>query len=196
MTLYSIAITLILVMDPLGNIPMFLSILQKFSPERQARIILREVLIAFVILVVFVFFGNYIMRWLHLSTDAVGVAGGIILFLISLRMIFPPETKENGDKDVEEPFIVPLAVPLTAGPSALAMVLLFSAQEPTRTWTLFAAVVISTIIFLAIMLSSRYLMRLLGKRGLIAVERLMGMILTVVAVQMFLVGIVHFIQNQ
>ncbi len=196
MTLYSIAITLILVMDPLGNIPVFLSVLQKYTPERQVKIIVREVLIAFVILAVFVFFGNYIMRWLNLTADAMSVAGGIILFLIALRMIFPPETKDNADKATEEPFIVPLAVPLTAGPSALAMVLLFAAQEPNKTWMLFAAVVIVSIIFLAIMLGARYLMRLLGKRGLIAVERLMGMILTAVAVQMFLVGIVHFIRQQ
>lgn len=195
MNLYSIAITLILVMDPLGNIPVFLSVLQKYTPERQVKIIIREVLIAFVILVVFVFFGDYIMRWLNLSADAMSVAGGIILFLIALRMIFPPETKENSHKDTEEPFIVPLAVPLTAGPSALAMVLLFAAQEPDKIWVLFLAVVIATIIFLAIMLSARYLMRMLGKRGLIAVERLMGMILTAVAVQMFLVGIMHFIQH-
>jgi multiple antibiotic resistance protein len=194
MTLYTVAITLILVMDPLGNIPVFLSVLERFEPRRQIKIIFREVFIAFVILTIFLFFGRYIMHGLNLSTEALSVAGGLILFLIAIRMIFPPEKKESPEDDPEEPFIVPLAVPLTAGPSALAMVLLFATREPNHLFSLFAAVTVATIIFLAIMLCSPYLMRILGRRGLIAVERLMGMILTAVAVQMLLSGIVHFIQ--
>lgn len=196
MTLYTAAITLILVMDPLGNIPVFLSILQRFSEAQQARIICRETMIAFLILVVFLLFGRYIMHWLHLSTDALSIAGGIILFLIAIRMIFPvPQPLATSEeKQHEEPFIVPLAVPLTAGPSALATVLLFTTREPNHLGLMFGAVVIATIFFLVIMLCSRYLMRLLGKRGLIAIERLMGMILTAVAVQMFLTGVQHFIK--
>lgn len=194
MTLYSVAITLILVMDPLGNIPVFLSVLSRFNPERRRRIIIREVIIAFIILTIFLFFGRYIMHWLNLSTDALSIAGGIILFLIAVRMIFPPDKKDLAE-DEEEPFIVPLAVPLTAGPSALAMVLLFSTREPHKLFLLFGAVVLATVVFLMIMLCSGYLMRILGRRGLIAVERLMGMILTAVAVQMFLSGILVFINT-
>lgn len=194
MTFYTVAITLILVMDPLGNIPMFLSILKRFAPERQAKIIIREVFVAFIILTLFLFFGRYIMKWLNLSTEALSIAGGIILFLIALRMIFPPDKKEKAEDEPEEPFIVPLAVPLTAGPSALAMVLLFATREPHRTFLLFAAIVVATLVFLVIMLCSRYLMRILGRRGLIAIERLMGMILTAVAVQMLLSGILSLIR--
>lgn len=195
MNLYTVAITLVLVMDPLGNIPVFLSVLKRFEPRRQIRIIIREVAIAFVVLTVFLFFGSYIMNWLSLSTDALSIAGGIILFLIAIRMIFPPEKKDTDDEEEEEPFIVPLAVPLTAGPSALAMVLLFATRDPDKIFSLFAAVIIATFIFLVILLCAPFLMKVLGRRGLIAVERLMGMILTTVAVQMLLSGIVHFVNH-
>lgn len=194
MTLYSVAITLILVMDPLGNIPIFLSILSRFDPKRQRRIILREVLIAFVLLTAFLFFGRYIMHWLNLSMAALSIAGGIVLFLIALRMIFPPEKRDTAE-EAEEPFIVPLAVPLTAGPSAIATVLLFSSRESHKLLLLFGAIVLATIVFLLIMLCSRHLMRVLGRRGLVAIERLMGMILTSVAVQMLLSGIVAFVHG-
>lgn len=147
MTFYSIAITLILVMDPLGNIPVFLSVLRRYDPKQQRRIIAREVGIAFIILVIFLFCGRYIMHWLHLSTEALSIAGGIILFLIAIRMIFPAEPREGIEQEEEEPFIVPLAVPLTAGPSALAMVLLFATRDPGHVWSLFAAVVLASVIF-------------------------------------------------
>lgn len=196
MNLYTVAITLILVMDPLGNIPVFLSILRRFEQRKQLQIIVREVAIAFAILSVFLFFGRYIMHWLNLSTEALSIAGGLILFLIAVRMIFPPATREATEAEMEEPFIVPLAVPLTAGPSALAMVLLFATREPDKIFSLFGAVVIASVVFLLIMLAAPFLMRILGNRGLIAVERLMGMILTAVAVQMLLSGIVHFVNPQ
>lgn len=196
MTFYTAAITLILVMDPLGNIPIFLSILGKYDPKTQTRIIIRETLIAFIILIIFLFFGKYILRGLHITTYALSMAGGIILFLIALKLIFPKDYEsEKGTSREEEPFIVPLAIPLTAGPSAIATVLLFVTSQPDQLLNWFIAVVIATVFFLLIMLSSRVLMRLLGKRGLIAVERLMGMILTTVAVQMFLSGITQYFQH-
>lgn len=193
MNLYTFATTLVLVMDPLGNIPVFLGILQRFDPKRRRRIINREVLVAFIILVLFLFFGRYVMDWLHLSTAAMSIAGGIILFLIALRMIFPPEKKEHSEFEDEEPFIVPLAIPLIAGPSALTTVVLFSTNQPEKIFTVLCAIAIATVIFLGVMLCSDYLMRFLGKRGLIALERLMGMFLTMLAVQMFLTGITHII---
>jgi len=195
MTFYTAAITLFLVMDPLGNIPVFISILKRFDPQTQMKIIFRETVIAFFILLLFLFFGQYILHGLHVTTSALSIAGGIILFLISLRMIFPAELGAGREEEFEEPFIVPLAVPLTAGPSAIATVLLFVTQNPGKIWTWFSAVVISTVAFLLIMLSSRFLMKILGRRGLTAVERLMGMILTTVAVQMFLSGIDQYFQR-
>ncbi|PIZ03552.1 MAG: hypothetical protein COY58_08835 [Gammaproteobacteria bacterium CG_4_10_14_0_8_um_filter_38_16] len=188
MTLYTATITLILVMDPLGNIPIFLSILKKFDFKTQRRIIIRETLIAFFVLLLFLFCGKYIMRGLNITTSALSIAGALVLFLISVRMIFPPEKNEKTDNKMEEPFIVPLAIPLTAGPSAIAIVMLFVSRRPEHFPMLLSAVSIASIVFLVIMLLSRYLMRLLRNSGLIAVERLMGMILTTIAVQMFLTG--------
>lgn len=192
MTFYSAAITLILVMDPLGNIPVFLSVLRRYDQAQQVRIIIREVLIATLILLAFLFLGRYIMHGLHLSTPALSISGGIVLFLIAIKMIFPSESRDQGYDDTE-PFIVPLAVPLTAGPSALATVLLFVTRNPHHIFQWFWAILLASILFLCIVLAGNLLMRLMGKRGLIAVERLMGMILTTVAVQMFLSGIVDFL---
>lgn len=189
MTLYTATITLILVMDPLGNIPLFLTILRHYDLKTQRKIIIRETAIAFIILTVFLFFGKHLMAGLNITTSALSIAGAIILFLIAIRMIFPPEAKENPNQEVEEPFIVPLAIPLTAGPSAIAVVMLFVARNPSHLPLLFSAVTIASISFLVIMLLARYLMRLMGTRGLIAIERLMGMILTTIAVQMLLSGI-------
>lgn len=192
MTIYTAALTLILVMDPIGNIPVFLSILRSVDPKKHAWIMMRESFIAFLILAAFLFFGKYIMSGLHLTESALGISGGIILFLIALRMIFPSEKAAVTEKIEEEPFIVPMAVPLTAGPSAMAVVLLFATQEPEHIGLLFFAIVIAAIVFTIILLASRYLMNLLGRRGLIAMERLMGMILTTVAVQMFLSGLMTY----
>jgi len=192
MTFYTAAITLILVMDPLGNIPVFLSILNRYDEATQKRIIIRETAIAFLILVAFLFFGQYIMHGLHLTTAALSIAGGIILFLIALRMIFPPK-KGNDNEIAEEPFIVPLAVPLTAGPSAMAIVMLFVTRQPHLMLSWFVAILIASVVFLIIVLGGRVLMKFLGKRGLIALERLMGMVLTTLAVQMFLSGLSQYL---
>lgn len=192
MTLYTVAITLILVMDPLGNIPVFLAILRNYDTRTQTRIILRESAIAFIILGLFVFFGHYILHGLHITTPALGIAGGVILFIIALRMIFPSKQKA-AKEDFEEPLIVPLAVPLTAGPSAMAMVLLFVTRDPHHLWLVFLGVLIASIMFTAIMLFAPFLMKILGKRGLTAIERLMGMILTTISVQMFLSGIAQYL---
>ena len=192
MTLYTIAITLILVMDPLGNIPIFLSVLKKYDVRTQIRIILRESVIAFFILTLFVFFGCYILHGLHITTPALSVAGGVILFIIAVRMIFPLEQK-TAKEDFEEPLIVPLAIPLIAGPSAIAVVLLFVTRDLHHLWLIFFGVFISSLIFTLIMLWAPFLMKILGKRGLIAIERLMGMILTTIAVQMFLSGTAEYL---
>ena len=189
MTLYTATITLILVMDPLGNIPVFLSILRNYDFRAQRRIMVRETLIAFFVLLFFLFFGQYVMRGLNLSTSALSIAGAIVLFLIAIRMIFPDSAQDVSDSNTEEPFIVPLAIPLIAGPSAMAILMLWIAQAPHQQTLLLTAVIIASIVFLISMLLAHILMRLLGKRVLIAIERLMGMILTTIAVQMFLVGV-------
>lgn len=194
MTFFTAFITLVLVMDSAGNVPIFLSLLKDFEPKRRQFIIFRELLIAFLILTVFLFFGSPILSGLNISEAALEIAGGIILFIIALRMIFPLKDQYQGDHLDGEPYIVPLAVPLIAGPSALATVIIFATQEPERIGVWFLALVLASLFALTILLSANLLMRLLGKKGLTATERLMGMILTTVAVQMFLNGIKLFFQ--
>lgn len=190
MTIYSAAITLILVMDPVGNIPVFLSILSPIEAARRKWIILRESFIAFLILAAFLFGGKHILDSLNITEPALGIAGGIILFLIAIKMIFPPEeTGTPRERNISEPFIVPLAIPLVAGPSAIAMVTLLGTQLPRHALNSFLALVIASSVCTIILLFATKLRKLLGTKGLIAMERLMGMVLTTAAVQMFLNGL-------
>ena len=195
MTITSAAITLFLVMDPLGNIPIFLSLLEEIEPRRRLRIIIREMLMALAILLVFLFFGKYILTGLHISEPALSIGGGVVLFLIALRMIFPrPEssTESGARADAlpgQEPLLVPLAVPLVAGPSAMAMVILFATQYPTRLVSWLVALLIAWFASAIILLSAEVLRKYLGRRVIKALERLMGMILTTLAVEMLLGGV-------
>ena len=192
MSVYSAALTLILVMDPFGNIPVFLSLLSHFDARKRRRIIVREMLIAFAILVVFLFFGKYILAGLHISQPALSISGGVILFLVAIRMIFPGPTTRSETTADSEPVIVPLAVPLVAGPSAMAMVILFATQYPNRMLDWFAALSIAWATSSLVLFASDYLRKVFGSRALKAIERLMGMILTTLAVQMLLTGIRDF----
>jgi multiple antibiotic resistance protein len=193
-SIYAATVTLVLVMDPLGNVPVFLSILKRYSPRQQRWIIMRETAIAFLVLLLFLFSGDFIMRSLHLELPALSIAGGLVLFLIAVKMLFPSRELEYDDIPESEPFIVPLAIPLTAGPSALAVVMLYASRFSEHTWSLLGALSIATLVFLVLVLSGSWLTRLLGKRGLVALERLMGMILITLSVQMLLHGVLNFMQ--
>ena len=182
-------ITLLLIMDPIGNIPPFLSILKAVPPERRRVVLLREILFAYGVLLVFVFLGNYLLRFLRLEQETLSIAGGIVLFLIALRMIFPREGSVTGEALEGEPFLVPLAIPLFAGPSTLAALLLLQRSSPDDTRSLLTAVTIAWAIGGTILLSSTFFYRVLRERGLIAIERLMGMLLVMVAVQMLVNGL-------
>jgi len=188
MDLLSSVVTLLLVMDSLGNVPLFLSLLKTVEPHRRRIVLLREIVVAYVVLVMFLLLGDSLLRFLGLGTEAVGIAGGIVLFLIALRMVFPSYGSPSGEVLEGEPFIVPLAIPLVAGPSTIATLLLLSSKSPS-TGSLLLALTIAWAITGVILLSSTFLYRLLGERGLIAMERLMGMLLVMVAVQMLLNGI-------
>ncbi len=192
MTVFSATLLMFLVLDPVGNIPIFLSILGSYEPKRARRILLRELLIALVVLCVFLAGGRYLLEALHISEPALSIAGGIILFLIALKMIFADVQEIFRHSPDGEPFVVPLAVPLIAGPSAMATVLLLMAREPDRWPEWLAAVLAAWFVSGVILLSANFFSRLLGRRGLTALERLMGMLLTTVAVQMFLQGIQQF----
>ena len=189
MSLFSAAILLFLVIDPFGNIPLFLSILKSVPEERHKGIIAREMLIALFVLVLFLFTGRYILRFLDISEPSLSIAGGIILFMIALKMIFIGSEKIFGDVPAGEPLIVPLAIPLVAGPSAVATVLLLMAREPLRWLEWFAALIMAWLVSGLVLLFSDYVGRLLGNRVLTAIERLMGMLLTLVAVEIFVKGV-------
>jgi len=180
-------------MDPLGNIPLFLSALKGVEPERRRRILVREILIAYIVLLAFLFAGKYLLRLPSLQEETISIAGGIVLFLIALRMVFP-RPDAAADTLEGEPFIVPLAIPLVAGPSTLASLLLLQQSSPNSTLQLFLALTMAWIVTAAILLSSTILYRLLKERGLIAVERLMGMLLVMLAVQMFINGLAKFMK--
>ena len=193
-TFVSAVFMLTLVMDPLGNIPMFISALKDVPAERKRAVLARELLIALGIMLFFLLFGKYIVSFLAIDPTAMSVAGGIVLFLIALQMIFPSQHGQFGGSPEGEPFIVPLAIPLVAGPSTLTTVLLFSLREPGKL-ALWAAVVLMAWLVTAAILGglADSLSRLLGRRGLLAMEKLMGMILTTISVQMVMSGLKQFL---
>lgn len=194
LTTLSAGILLFLILDPLGNIPLFLTQLRNVAPPRRRRVMIRELVIALVVLFAFLLGGAWVLRALQLRAESVSIAGGIVLFLIAVKMIFPPRDGDMfGTSAGGEPFIVPLAIPGVAGPSAMAALLLMTNSEPGRTadWSLalFAAWLATSVI----LLSSTYLFRLLGESVLTALERLTGMLLVALSVQMFLDGVVAYL---
>ena len=188
------AATLFFVMDPLGNMPVFNAVLSRFTPRRRAQITARELVIALVILLIFLFAGTAILDFLGLTQPSLNIAGGVLLFIIALRMIFPHAAQEiAGEKD--EPFVVPLAMPMVAGPSTIAILLLLSSTEPERIWEWCTALVIAWIATTVLLTASPFLLRVLGSRGLRALERLMGMLLVLLATQMLLNGVREFVRS-
>lgn len=193
MTILSAALLLFLVMDPLGNIPMYLTALKNVPAKRRARVILRELLIALLIMVIFLFGGQYFLSALGISESALIITGGVLLFLIALRMIFPSEKADTAVKNEDEPFIVPLAIPYIAGPSTLATLLLIMNKEPDRWPEWLAALGAAWLVTGIILLCAAPLAKILRNRGLVAIERLMGMILVALAIQMLMNGIGKFV---
>lgn len=195
MTVASAAILLFLVMDPLGNIPLFLTALRDVAPARRRYVVVREALIALAILVGFLFAGRVILDTLNISEPALTTAGGVILMLIALRMIFPTADRSLREETLGEPFIVPLGVPYIAGASTLATELLLMSREPERWLDWLVALLIawtaSTIILYFASVMSRYL----HQNGLIAIERLMGMVLVTVAMEMLLAGVRLYLRD-
>ena len=195
MTILSAALLLFLVMDPISNVPFFLTALRDVEPRRQRWVTIRELLIALSVMILFLFLGPFALEFLQISEPALTVAGGVILFLISLKMVFPTMTAIPVQEVQGEPLIVPLAVPYVAGPSVLASVLLIMSREPERWLEWLVALVLAWLGTAGILLSATSLRRVLGKRGLIAVERLMGMVLTAIAVEMLLTGLRSFLSD-
>ena len=187
------AILLFLVMDPVGNVPIFISLLKDLPASRRRLVVLRELFVALIVLVIFWAIGPWVLNLLHLRQESVSIAGGIVLFLIGIRMIFPSPEGIMGDTPDGEPFIVPLAIPCVAGPSSMATLMLLGASHPQSQLPLLGALGLAWTANLIIVLSAVVLMRYLGKRTLTALERLMGMLLVTVSVQMFLEGVGRYL---
>ncbi|MBE0496550.1 MAG: hypothetical protein IBX45_09090 [Campylobacterales bacterium] len=189
-SLLSTAILLVFVLDPFGNVPVIISILKEIPRAKQRRIIAREMVIGLIILALFLFFGEHFLRIFHLETEAVRIAGAVIFFVIGVKMIFPGDKGSAGLFGKEgEPFVVPIAMPLVAGPSALATLLVLSSAHADATGTLFGALMVAWGFSALVMLLAPFLFHVLKAKGLMALERLMGMLLLMMAVQMFIDGV-------
>lgn len=194
MDTFSAAVMLFLIMDPLGNLPIFASILRHIEPKKRRRVLIRELLFALVIMLLFLFAGESILNFLNLRSESVSIAGGIILFLIAIRMIFPQPGGVVGLAAGEEPFIVPMAIPLMAGPSVLAALILLAHTDGTRMMDWTVALLAAWGLSAVILLFYKVFTKVLGEKGLTAVERLMGMVLVMISVQMFLDGIASYMK--
>lgn len=184
----SATVLLILITDPFGNIPIFANALRNVPAPRRPLVIVREVSIAFALLLTFMFVGDGFLRVMNLSALSLQIAGGVILFLIALRMIFPPAAAAEPDAPLTEPLIVPLAIPALAGPSALATVMLLVSQAPERRWEWIGALSVTMLVCAVVLVLAERIQQVLGDRFVVAVERLMGLILVAVSVEMLLRG--------
>jgi MarC family membrane protein len=191
----SAVILLLLVVDPFGNVPLVNAMLAEVSPSRRRLVIARECAIAFAILTAFMVGGHKFLQVMHLSETSLSIAGGVILFMIAIRMVFGHPEGAFGLQPRGEPLIVPLAIPLIAGPSALATVMLMATREPAKMGMWALALTITMVLAASILLAGEKLQRWLGERAMQAVERLMGLILTAIAVEMLLTGIRAFVEG-
>jgi MarC family membrane protein len=193
--LFSAAVLLLLVIDPFGNVPIVVSVLASVPPGRRLKVVLRECVAAYAILIAFMLGGRAFLKWMQLSEVSLAIAGGIILFIIALRMVFRHPEGVFGDVSGAEPFLVPLAIPSIAGPSALATVMLMVSRDPEHLATWVGALTLAMAITTLVLIAAPRLQRMLGERGMLALERLMGLVLTALAVQMLLNGVRAFVAD-
>lgn len=191
--LLSAFVLLFLLLDPLGNLPVVSSLLKQVAPARRPLVIMRECVIAYVVLVAFMFGGRTFLEVMHLTELSLSIAGGVILFMVAIRMVFKSSEGMMGETSDKEPFIVPLAIPLIAGPSALATVMLMVSRDPAKIWVWIGALTAAMLVSATILALSEKIAKLLGYRAMEAIERLMGLILTAIAIEMLLAGLKQFL---
>lgn len=191
----SAATLLFLIMDPMGNLPIYMSVLKSLDPKRRNIVIFRELSIALIILFVFLFSGQGLLNFLQVEQETVSIAGGIILFIIALKMVFPKPGGIMNLPESEEPLIVPLAVPMIAGPSTMAALILLANQQPDKMMHWSLALLLAWSVSACILMLSNPIHKLLTDKGLRAVERLMGMVLIMIAIQMLLNGITVYVDH-
>jgi multiple antibiotic resistance protein len=193
MPIFAMTFSLFFVLNSLGNVPLFVGLLTKFEVKRQRQIILRELLIALFILLLFNFFGDDVLKLLGISQPVLGVAGGTLLFIIALGMIFP-RPADNHESKRSEPLIVPLATPIVAGPGAITTVMVY-AEQLHNVWVMSSIILLAWIPTFIILLLSSNIKYFLGKKGLLACEKLGGMLISLIAVQMICTGVTHVLQD-
>lgn len=191
MTIQEMVISLFFIIDPIGLIPLEISLLDGIEQRRRRKIVIRECFIALGIMLIFIFFGKEILAYLHISTASATIAGGVIIFLMALKMVFPPAL--NLEVEKREPLIVPIATPLFAGPGLLSTIMLF-AHRQINVVNILIAVIIAWFLASAVILSSQYISRILGKNAIEAIERLFGLVLTIMSINMMAEGIFEIIR--
>jgi MarC family membrane protein len=192
-TFLSALVLLLLVLDPFGSLPIFVSVMQNVAPERRARVALRESALAFGVLVAFMLTGQAFLALMRLSERSLEVAGGVILLIIAIRMIFAAGGEVYAvEGQAREPLIFPLAVPLLAGPSAMATVLLLASRQPERLWTWVGALTVAMVVSASVLLAADRIRRWIGSSMVSAIEKLMGLVLTAIAVEMILAGLKRY----
>ena len=188
--LIHISVLFWIIMDPIGNVPLFVAVLKHLDHRKQSRIIIRETLIALVVMLVFFFFGAGFFSLLKVDANSMEITGGVILMLIALPMIFayPPSSEETAAPK-RDPLIVPLAVPAIAGPAILAAIVVYGGGIEQSRWIVLLAIVIAWIFTLPLLLLAPFLKKWMGDNGLVAIERLFGYILVLLSGQMILHGL-------
>lgn len=193
MNLFTLAVVLFLIMDPVGNITSFLTLLHNIPAPKRRYIILREMLIALAVMIAFNYLGEFIFRVLNVSETALRLTSGAILFLFAIKILFPSTDSPRANLPAGEPFITPLAIPLVAGPALLATIMLFAHLESSQL-VMLGAIFLAWALAAVILLFSANLQKILGTNGLMACERLMGMVLILLAIQRFLDGMQQFVK--
>jgi multiple antibiotic resistance protein len=191
-SIFNIALTLFLVANPIGNSPAIIALIKDFDFDRQKKIMVRESLFALIIAIFFQYFGEIFLGQLHIQPYSVSLCGGILLFLVALNMIFLPHVENSVTAKRKEPMIVPIATPLISGPALLTIIMLFTQQEDSLKIT--TAILISWVAVGGLLMLAPYLQRILHRRGLGALEQLMGMILSMMAVEMIVQGLTLYIK--
>lgn len=188
----TLILTLFFIMDSIGHISSYLTMVKGLNPARQRAIIIREMLLALLVMIFFNYIGEYVLAQLKISEPTVRITSGIILFLVAIKILFPSKDSPRANLPPGEPFLIPLAIPLIAGPSLLATIMLYAHTEPSQ-WTMLSSIFIAWLASVIVLLSASPLRRLLSDNGLIACERMTGMILVLLAIQRFLEGVQQFV---
>lgn len=191
MSLFNVTLVLFLIMDPLGNLSAFHSMVKELDPKRQYWIIFREMMIALGVMLFFNYVGEYIFNFLDLSETTVRLSSGVVLFLIAVKILFTSHDSPRANLPKGEPFIFPLAVPLIAGPALMATIMLYAHLEHVQSIMLLA-IFIAWLLSALIFFFAGPIKRVLGDNGLMACERLIGMVLVLVAIQRLMEGVLLF----